>query len=175
MNITNIVVVIVLVLITIFTIFSLATTTRVEKSINDAASIIALPEATNYVVNDNGVLSQETVDELNKDLANFDGRAQIAVLVLDSTSPYTIEEYGIKLAEKWKVGYSGVDNGAIIILATVDKKVRIEVGKGLEGDIPDAAAGRVIDEYMIPALKEKNFDNAIKNGVMGLKNLLKKQ
>ena len=139
---------------------------------NGDSFTIALPEATNYVVNDNGALKQETVDSLNKELKELDNKAQIAVLILDSTSPYTIEEYGIRLADKWKVGYSGLDNGAIIILATKDRKVRIEVGKGLEGVIPDAAAGRIIDEYMMPPLKEGNYDIAIINAVGAIKNII---
>lgn len=143
-----------------------------DGQIGEGASTVSLPEATNYVVNDNGVLKQETVDELNKELKELDSKAQIAVLVLDSTAPYTIEEYGIKLADKWKVGYAGLDNGAIIILATKDRKVRIEVGKGLEGIIPDAAAGRIIDEYMMPPLKDGNYDNAIINAVMTIKGII---
>ena len=127
------------------------------------------PEATNYVVDTSGKLKQSTIDYLNNDLKNFDGIAQIAVAVVNSTSPLTIEEYGIKLAEKWKVGYQGKDNGAIIILAIQDRKVRIEVGKGLEGDIPDAVAGRIIDESMIPSLKNSDLDAAIVNGVEAIK------
>ena len=127
------------------------------------------PEPTNYVVDAAGALSQATIDSLNAELKTFDGKAQIAVAVVKTTAPFTIEEYGIKLAEKWKVGYQGKDNGIIIILATEDRKVRIEVGKGLEGDIPDAVAGRIIDEAMIPSLKISNWDAAIVYGVQALK------
>lgn len=137
-------------------------------------SEVTFPEPTNYVVNSNGALKRELVDLLNGDLKGFDGRAQIAVLVLDSTAPLTIEEYGIKLAEKWKVGYQGKDNGAIIIIATKDRKVRIEVGKGLEGDITDAKAGRILDEQMVPYLKQNNWDAAVATGVEALKKELTK-
>lgn len=130
------------------------------------------PDPTNYVVDSVGVLTN--VNELNANLKGFDGIVQIAVAVVKTTEPLSIEEYGIKLAEKWKVGYAGKDNGAIIILATEDRKVRIEVGYGLEGQIPDAVAGRIIDESMIPYLKQSDWSGAVASGVEALKIKLSK-
>lgn len=132
------------------------------------------PEPSNYVVDTTGEMSPDVVANLNFELSKFDGTAQIAVLVIDSTFPQTIEEYSINLAEKWKVGYSGKDNGVIIVLATKDRKVRIEVGKGLEGTIPDAVAGRIMDEYMVPDLKNNDWDAAITKGVRALETRLTK-
>lgn len=132
------------------------------------------PEPSNYVVDTTGEMSPDVVANLNFELSKFDGTAQIAVLVIDSTFPQTIEEYSINLAEKWKVGYSGKDNGIIIVLATKDRKVRIEVGKGLEGTIPDAVAGRIMDEYMVPDLKNNDWDAAITKGVRALEARLTK-
>ena len=132
------------------------------------------PEPTNYVVDAAGALSQITVDSLNADLKAFGGRAQIAVAIIETTAPLTIGEYGIRLAEKWKVGYAGKDNGAIIILAVEDRKVRIEVGKGLEGNIPDAVTGRIIDEAMFPHLKNSDWNAAIVGGVQAIKGKLTK-
>lgn len=123
------------------------------------------PEPTNYVVDSAGVLDPSTVTTLNETLKNFDGTAQIAVAVIDTTAPYSIEQYGIKLADKWKVGYEGRDNGAIIILAVQDRKVRLEIGKGLEGDITDGQAGEIVDTAMIPYLKNNDWDNALISGV----------
>jgi uncharacterized protein len=119
-------------------------------------------------------MSPDVVANLNFELSKFDGTAQIAVLVIDSTFPQTIEEYSINLAEEWKVGYNGEDNGVIIVLATEDRKVRIEVGKGLEGTIPDAVAGRIMDEYMVPDLKNNDWDSAITKGVRALETRLTK-
>jgi uncharacterized protein len=141
---------------------------------DNGASTVVIPDATNYVVNSNGALKQATVDQLNTELKSFDGTAQIGVLVLDSTQSLDIEQYGIQLARKWKVGYSGKDNGAIIILATKDRKVRIEVGNGLEGDIPDEVAGQIMDDSMISSLKNNDWDTAIINGVHALEAQLKK-
>ena len=135
---------------------------------------IFYPEPTNYVVDTFGFLQASTTEYMNDDLQKFDSIAQIAVVVVKTTKPLSIEEYGIRLAEKWKVGHQDVDNGIIIILDVEDRKVRIEVGKGLEGDIPDAVAGRIIDEEMIPALKVDNWNTAIINGVNAIKSKLVK-
>lgn len=97
-----------------------------------------LPDATNYAVDTAGALSEVEIATLNAKLHELDNTShQIAVVVVSTTGSMSIEEYGIHLAEKWKVGKEGLDNGAIIIIATQDRKVRIEVGKGLEGDIVD--------------------------------------
>lgn len=145
-----------------------------SKQISSSSTEATFPEPTNYVVNPENILKQETVDKLNTELASFDGKAQIAVLVIKSTKPLEIEEYGIKLADDWKVGYKDKDNGAIIILATEDRKVRIEIGKGLEGDLPDAITGRIIDEAMIPSSKTSDWDTAVINAVNALKLKLNK-
>jgi uncharacterized protein len=122
------------------------------------------PEPTNYAVDTAGVLTTGELEILNQMLKDADtDKHQFAVVIIKSTAPLSIEEYGIKIAEKWKVGYKGLDNGLIVIVATEDRKVRLEVGKGLEGDINDAKAGRLIDEQMIPSLKEGKWFDAISN------------
>lgn len=134
---------------------------------------ISYPEPTNYVVNANGALKQPVVDKLNADLKNFDGKAQIAVLVLDSTGSESIEQYGIHLADKWKVGYKGKDNGVILILAIKDRKIRIEVGRGLEGDMPDLVAKQIISD-ITPWLKQGDWDSAVSIAVDKIKSQLTK-
>lgn len=133
---------------------------------------VSLPEPTNYVVDTTGTLQQETIDTLNEQLKDFDSSAQIAVVVIETTRPLTIEQYSIKLADKWKVGDKEKDNGVIIVLATKDRKVRIEVGQGLEGIIPDAKAGEIVTSVMIPHLKQDMWDDAIKAGVLSLQNII---
>lgn len=119
------------------------------------------PEPDNYAVDVAGALTPEQLIDLNAKLKTMDSdKHQFGVVIVETTQPLSIEEYGIKLAEKWKVGYKGLDNGAIVILATKDRKVRIEVGYGLEGDINDAKAGRIIDNY-IPSLKVGDWNSAI--------------
>lgn len=125
-----------------------------------------IPDATNYVVDTTGQLTTEELAALDAKLKSLDdGTHQIAVLMVDTTAPLSIEEYGIRVAEKWKVGDKGLDNGAIIILAVNDRKVRIEVGYGLEGDLNDAKAGDIITNVMTPLLKQGKWADAISAGI----------
>lgn len=127
------------------------------------------PEPTDYVVDEAGVLTPEQLSTLRNRLKLMDtSKHQLAVAIVKTTAPLSIEEYGIKLAEKWKVGDADLDNGAIIVIATDDRKVRIEVGYGLEGDIPDSAAGRILDNDMVPFLKKNDWYGAINAGLAAL-------
>lgn len=92
--------------------------------------------------------------------------AEIAVVTVESMSPYaTIEDYGIALADAWKVGSSSDDAGVILILALAEREVRIEVGYGLEGAIPDGKVGSILDNYVVPDLREGNYGAGLLNGV----------
>ena len=92
--------------------------------------------------------------------------AEIAVVTVQSMSPYaSIEEYGIALADAWKVGSSSDDAGVILILALSERKARIEVGYGLEGAIPDGKAGAILDNYVMADLREGNYGTGLLNGV----------
>ena len=127
---------------------------------------VVLPEATNYAIDTAGVLTASELSDLNAKLKAVDtGKVQIAVLVLKTTTPLSIDEYGIKLAEKWRVGMKGLDNGAIIIIATDDRKVRLDIGYGLEGAIPDAVAGNIIRDDMGPLLHNNQWYDAIVVGI----------
>ena len=124
-----------------------------------AAELVALPALSSRVTDLTGTLDAVQRGRLEAQLAAIDraGRAQIAVLLLATTQPETIEQFGIRLAEAWKIGHKGVDNGVIVIVAKNDRKMRIEVGYGLEGAIPDAIARRIIAERMAPAFKQGDF------------------
>lgn len=122
------------------------------------------PEPTGYVVDQAGILSDATEKELSSQLKAFDSKAQVAVLTVKTTGPLSIEEYGIKLAEKWKVGYKGKDNGVIFLVASEDRKMRVEVGRGLEGDITDSEAAHVIDAVR-PFYKDGKWDQGTKEAV----------
>jgi uncharacterized protein len=90
------------------------------------------------------------------------------VLVLPSTEPETIEQYAIRVAEAWKLGRKGVDDGALLVVAMRDRAVRIEVGYGLEGAIPDAIAKRVIEEIVLPRFRAGDLPGGIEAGVDSL-------
>ena len=131
---------------------------------------VPLPALTARVTDLTGTLDATQRGRLEAQLAAIDrsGRAQIAVLLLPTTRPETIEQFGIRLAEAWKTGRKGVDNGVIVIVAKDDRKMRIEVGYGLEGAIPDAVAKRIVAERMAPLFKQGDFFGGLRAAVDGL-------
>jgi len=139
-------------------------------AIGRAAEPVPLPVLSARVTDLTATLDATQRGRLEAQLAAIDraGRAQIAVLLLPTTQPETIEAFGIRLAEAWKVGHKGVDNGVIVIVAKADRKMRIEVGYGLEGSIPDAVAKRIIDERMAPLFRQGDFFGGLRSAVEGL-------
>lgn len=134
----------------------------------NAEASVTFPEPTNYAVDTAGVLTADELAQLNTKLDGIDtgnGSKQVAVVVIPSTSPLAIEQYGIQLADKWKVGDADKDNGVILIVATQDRKIRIEVGTGAEADITDAQAGDIIRDVISPKLKAGEWFNGISAGV----------
>jgi len=138
------------------------------------AKEINIPEATGYVVDTINLLNNSIKQEIETICKNLDSSAQMAVLIIDTSQPYSIEQYSIAVAEKWKVGYKGKDNGVILIVAKSDRKVRIEVGRGLEDRLNDATAGKIINNVIIPSFKAGDFNAGILNGVKAIqKEILK--
>lgn len=109
-------------------------------------------------------------ETLERKLAELERRkgAQLAVLLVPTTAPETIEQYSIRVAEAWKLGRKGVDDGVLLLIAKNDRKLRIEIGYGLEGAIPDAIGKRVIDEVIKPHFKSGDFFAGIDAGVTQL-------
>jgi uncharacterized protein len=91
--------------------------------------------------------------------------SQIAVLLVPTVRPETIEQYAVRVFEQWKLGRKGIDDGVLLVIAKSDRKLRIEVGYGLEGAIPDAIARRIIDEDITPRFKQGDFYGGIDAGV----------
>jgi uncharacterized protein len=135
-----------------------------------AAEPVPLPVLSARVTDLTATLDETQRGRLEAQLAAIDraGRAQIAILMLPSTQPEAIEQFGIRLAEAWKIGHKGADNGVIVIVAKNDRKMRVEVGYGLEGPIPDAIAKRIIAERMAPAFKQGDFFGGLRAAVEGL-------
>ena len=98
--------------------------------------------------------------------------AQLAVLLVPTTQPESIEQYSLRVAESWKLGRKGVDDGVLLLVAKNDRTLRIEVGYGLEGAIPDAVAKRVIAETIAPRFKQGDFAGGLKAGVEALSRLI---
>ena len=104
---------------------------------------------------------------LTQTLKDFETRkgSQIAVLIVPTTQPETIEQYSIRVAEAWKIGRKKVDDGALLVVAKNDRKLRIEVGYGLEGALTDVTSRRIIDEIITPKFRTGDFAGGISAGV----------
>ena len=132
-----------------------------------ARADVAVPAYSARVIDLTGTLSGGAVASLESKLAELESQkgSQIAVLIVPTTQPEEIEQYSIRVADAWKTGRKNVDDGAILLVAKNDRRVRIEVGKGLEGAMPDAIANRIIDENITPRFKAGDFDGGVEAGV----------
>jgi uncharacterized protein len=128
---------------------------------------VAIPALKSRVTDLTGTLTPEQKNTLEQRLAAFEAAkgSQLAVLMLASTKPEEIEQYSIRVAEAWKIGRKGTDDGLILVIAKDDRRLRVEVGYGLEGAIPDAVAKRVISETITPRFKAGDFFGGISAGV----------
>lgn len=129
-----------------------------------------VPQLTARVNDYAGMLSPEAASRLEQKLAAFerDQTTQIVVLTIPSLQGDDIDQFTIRVADQWKIGQKGSDNGVLLVLAQAERKVRIEVGLGLQGVLPDITAGRIIRDVMRPHLKSGNFDQGIDAGVEGI-------
>jgi uncharacterized protein len=132
-----------------------------------ALADVAVPQLTGRVVDQTGTLSGDETASLNQTLRNFEARkgSQVAVLIVPSTAPETIEQYSLRVAEAWKIGRKKIDDGAILVVAKDDRKLRIEVGYGLEGALTDVTSRRIIDEIITPKFRSGDFAGGISAGV----------
>ncbi len=132
-----------------------------------AQELQPLPPLAARVTDLTGTLTAGQQAELEQKLAAFEQRkgAQVAVLLVDSTRPESIEAYSIRVAEAWKLGREGVDDGALLLVALQDRTLRIEVGYGLEGVLPDAIARRIIEETIKPLFRQRDIHGGINAGV----------
>jgi uncharacterized protein len=128
---------------------------------------VAVPPLTGRVVDQTGTLSSDDITSLTQKLRDFEARkgSQIAVLIVPTTQPEEIEQYSIRVAEAWKIGRKKIDDGAILLVAKNDRKVRIEVGYGLEGALTDVTTRRIIDEIITPKFRSGDFAGGISDGV----------
>lgn len=128
---------------------------------------LAVPALTGRVMDMTGTLSSAEQAALEQRLADLDARkgSQIVVLVVPTVRPEAIEQFAMRVVESWKLGRKGVDDGILLLVAKDDRQVRIEVGYGLEGAIPDATANRVIDEFLLPRFRAGDVAGGISAGV----------
>ncbi|MCK5517547.1 MAG: TPM domain-containing protein [Desulfobulbaceae bacterium] len=129
-----------------------------------------IPALQGRVVDTAAMLSPATVQQLDNLLATLESEdsTQIVVLIIDSLQGENLEEFSLKVAEKWQIGQKGFDNGALLLIAKNDRKLRIEVGYGLEGSLTDLVAGRIIRDIITPQFRNGNFDQGVINGVLAI-------
>jgi uncharacterized protein len=132
-----------------------------------AAADVAVPPLSGRVVDQTGTLSAGDISALTQTLKNLETRkgSQVAVLIVPTTAPETIEQYSIRVAEAWKIGRKKIDDGALLVVAKNDRKLRIEVGYGLEGALTDVTSKRIIDEIIVPKFRNGEFAGGISAGV----------
>jgi uncharacterized protein len=127
----------------------------------------AVPELKTRVTDLADVIPADREAALEATLAEFERRkgSQIAVLLVPSTAPEEIEQYSIRVVDAWKLGRKAVDDGALLIIATDDRRLRIEVGRGLEGVLTDLTSNRIITEIIRPRFRDGDYAGGVEAGV----------
>ncbi|MEP2773286.1 MAG: TPM domain-containing protein [Fulvivirga sp.] len=135
---------------------------------------LQVPYLSGRVVDEAGVLSEGTIQQLETSLkAHEDSTSnQIVVLTISSLEDEILEEYSLKVAETWAIGQKGIDNGVLLLIAIEDRKMRVEVGYGLEGDLTDALANRIIRNEIAPNFRQGDYDQGITEGVNAIINAI---
>lgn len=135
---------------------------------------LEIPQLSQRVTDLTATLSNEQLTTLETKLLAFEDKkgSQIAVLIVPTTRPEDIAQFSIRVAEAWKIGRKKIDDGVILLIAKNDRTLRLEVGYGLEGVIPDAIAKRIIAEIITPRFKEGDYFGGINAGVLQLMKLI---
>lgn len=127
-----------------------------------------VPELWGLHVHDEAhILSQQTVDNLERQLRAYEDSTsnQVAILIISSLSGEVLEDYSLRVAEKWKIGNKKKDNGILLLIAVDDHKMRIEAGEGLEGVLPDVICNRIIRNEIAPNFRKDDYDAGVQTGI----------
>jgi uncharacterized protein len=132
-----------------------------------AAAALEVPPLQGRINDYAGLLSPATAQQLDAILADLErtDSTQIVVLVVPSLQGDSLERFSMQVAEEWKIGQEGFDNGAVLLIARDDRKIRIEVGYGLESSLTDLTAGRIIRNIIVPRFRQGQFDQGVIDGV----------
>ena len=136
-------------------------------SLAGAQDLQAVPRLAARVTDQTATLTSDQRNQLEIKLADFERQkgAQIAILIVPTVSPETVEQFAVRVFEAWKLGRKGVDDGALLLIAKNDRKLRIEVGYGLEGALNDATAKRIISETITPRFKQGDYFGGMESGL----------
>jgi uncharacterized protein len=129
-----------------------------------------IPKLQGYVNDYAGMISRGSANALEAELRDFEATdsTQIVILTVQSLEGEDLEGFSIRVADAWKIGHKVKDNGVILLVARQEKKIRIEVGRGLEGRLTDLMAGRIIDLIIMPRFKRGDFDGGFIAGIHSL-------
>jgi uncharacterized protein len=132
-----------------------------------ALALVAVPPLSGRVVDQTGTLTAADIASLTQTLKDLETRkgSQVAVLIVPTTDGEAIEQYSLRVAEAWKIGRKKIDDGALLVIAKNDRRLRIEVGYGLEGTLTDVTSKRIIDEDITPKFKTGDFAGGVSAGV----------
>jgi uncharacterized protein len=135
-----------------------------------AQSQATVPAMHSAVVDTTATLTSDERARIEASIAPYEARkgSQMQVLMVPSTQPESIDEYAVRAFAQWKLGRKGIDDGVLIVVARDDHHARIEVGYGLEGAIPDAAASRILEDRMLPKFHDNDYAGGIADGVDAL-------
>ena len=131
---------------------------------------LAVPSLSGPVVDKAGILSRNEFNKIENFLLDLNNRSQIqiAVLIVPSLEGEPIEDYSMQVAEKWKLGDKEKDSGALLLVAVKDKKLRIEVGYGLEENLTDSRSGQIIRNFIAPQFRSGNYGEGIYDGIKAM-------
>ena len=131
---------------------------------------LAVPSLSGPVVDKAGILSRNEFNKIENFLLDLNNRSQIqiAVLIVPSLEGESIEDYSMQVAEKWKLGNKEKDSGALLVVAVKDKKLRIEVGYGLEENLTDSRSGQIIRNFIAPQFRSGNYGEGIYDGIKAM-------
>ncbi len=131
---------------------------------------LEVPKLAGRVNDTANMLNPQTKADIESMLAQFEktDSTQIVLLTIPSLDGETLEVFSMQVAEAWKIGQKGSDNGAVLLVARDERKIRIEVGYGLEGRLTDLLAGRIISREIVPRFKEGRFDEGIRDGIVAM-------
>ncbi len=133
---------------------------------------ITLPDYSGFVNDYTGTISKEWLDKTEIQVRNVEQetKCEIGVAVINSLNGNSIEDYAVKLFEKWGIGKENENNGVLLLVSMKEKELRIEVGYGLEGVVTDIEAGNIINAIIVPRFREENYEAGIYNGVIAISN-----
>ncbi len=140
-----------------------------------AQAEVTVPNLNARITDLTNTLSTEQISHIEQKLTSLEKTkgSQLVVLIVPTTKPETIEAFSFRVVDKWELGREKTDDGVLLLVAKDDRKIRIEVGDGLEGAITDVSAGRIIKEYITPEFRQGRFYNGILAGTGQIENLIK--